>query len=131
MLTIAVRGLPRSAKESDVSEMFSKHGRVHRLKVAKDLFSGECKGFAELDMEGHEARAAIAALIRDETGKVSWDSKAEAQLLASKVDITLDAGPEGALRRVRTIEPRYVQTGAQERFIHHFAHYVRERAAPS
>lgn len=39
--------------------------------------------------------------------------------------------PERALRRVRTIEPRYVQTGAQERFIHHFAHYVRERAAPS
>ena len=62
MLTIAVRGLPRSAKESDVTEMFSRHGRVHRMKIAKDLFSGECKGFAEVDMEGHEARAAIAAL---------------------------------------------------------------------
>lgn len=62
MLTIAVRGLPRSAKETDITEMFSRHGRVHRLKVAKDLFSGECRGFAEVDMEGHEARAAIAAL---------------------------------------------------------------------
>jgi hypothetical protein len=30
--------------------------------MAKDLFSGECKGFAELQMEGHEARAAIAGL---------------------------------------------------------------------
>lgn len=47
---------------------------------------------------------AIAALIREETGKVAWDSKAEAQLLASKVDITLDAGPEGALRRVTGME---------------------------
>jgi RNA recognition motif-containing protein len=62
MLTIAVRGLPRSAKESDVNEMFSRHGRVHKLKIAKDLFTGECKGFAEVDMEGHEARAAISAL---------------------------------------------------------------------
>jgi len=26
------------------------------------LFSGECKGFAELKMEGHQARTAIAAL---------------------------------------------------------------------
>lgn len=47
---------------------------------------------------------AIAALIRDETGKVGWDAKAEAQLLASKVDITLDSGPDGALRRVSGIE---------------------------
>lgn len=47
---------------------------------------------------------AIASLIRDETGKVSWDAKAEAQLLASKVDITLDAGQDGALRRVTGIQ---------------------------
>jgi hypothetical protein len=30
--------------------------------MARDLFSGECRGFAELQMEGHEARNAIAAL---------------------------------------------------------------------
>jgi hypothetical protein len=30
--------------------------------MARDLFSGECKGFAEVQMEGHEARAAVAAL---------------------------------------------------------------------
>jgi RNA recognition motif-containing protein len=28
----------------------------------KDLFSGKCKGFGFLEMEGHEARAAIAGL---------------------------------------------------------------------
>jgi RNA recognition motif-containing protein len=62
MLTISVRGLPRSAKERSVNDLFAQHGKVHGLKIAKDLFSGECKGFAELQMEGHEARAAIAAL---------------------------------------------------------------------
>jgi RNA recognition motif-containing protein len=48
--------------EKTLTELFGRHGRVHKLKIAKDLFSGACKGFAELDMEGHEARAAIAAL---------------------------------------------------------------------
>ena len=62
MLTISVRGLPRSMTESALSELFSRHGRVHKLKIAKDLFSGQCKGFAEIEMEGHEARAAVAAL---------------------------------------------------------------------
>jgi RNA recognition motif-containing protein len=62
MITINVRGLPRSMNETALNEMFSRFGRVHGLRIAKDLFSGECKGFAELKMEGHEARAAIAAL---------------------------------------------------------------------
>ena len=46
----------------------------------------------------------MTALIRDEVGKPSWDAKAEATLLGSKVDITLDAGPEGSLRRVMGYE---------------------------
>lgn len=62
MLSISVRGLPRQMTEQTLTELFSVHGRVHQLKMARDLFSGECKGFAELQMEGHEARAAIAAL---------------------------------------------------------------------
>jgi succinylglutamic semialdehyde dehydrogenase len=53
---------------------------------------------------------AIAALIRDETGKVGWDAKAEAGLLASKVDITLDQGPEGAMRRVTGLETKLADT---------------------
>lgn len=62
MLTISVRGLPRSMNEDTLEQLFGQHGRVFQLKLAKDLFSGDCKGFAELHMEGHEARAAIAAL---------------------------------------------------------------------
>jgi len=62
MLTLDVRGLPRSMTETSLQQLFAAHGRVFNLRMAKDLFSGECKGFAELKMEGHEARSAIAAL---------------------------------------------------------------------
>lgn len=62
MLNLSVRGLPRKMTEEDLIALFAPHGKVRGLKMAKDLFSGECKGFAELQMEGHEARAAIAAL---------------------------------------------------------------------
>ena len=51
----------------------------------------------------HEA--ALTSLIRDEVGKPTWDAKAEAQLLAAKVDITLDASNPGApLARVGGFE---------------------------
>lgn len=62
MLTLDVRGLPRSMTELALERLFTAHGRVFGLRMAKDLFSGECKGFAELKMEGHEARTAITAL---------------------------------------------------------------------
>ncbi len=42
----------------------------------------------------------MAALITDETGKTLWEGKAEAGLLAGKVDITLDESAIGAIRRV-------------------------------
>ena len=62
MLTLNVRGLPRSMTESSLQQLFTAHGRVFELRIAKDLFSGECKGFAELKMEGHQARTALGAL---------------------------------------------------------------------
>jgi RNA recognition motif-containing protein len=62
MLTMIVRGLPKSMTQASLEALFASHGRVYELKISKDLFSGECKGFAELKMEGHHARAAIAAL---------------------------------------------------------------------
>jgi RNA recognition motif-containing protein len=62
MLTLSVRGLPREMTETGLNELFTRHGKVHGLRMAKDLFAGTCKGFAELKMEGHEARAAITAL---------------------------------------------------------------------
>ena len=62
MINLSVRGLPKSTTEESLTALFSEYGTVRSLKMAKDLFSGECKGFATLGMEGHEARAAIAAL---------------------------------------------------------------------
>ena len=44
--------------------------------------------------------AKITDLICDETGKVLWDSKAEAGLLAPKIDITLDDSKNSGLSRV-------------------------------
>jgi succinylglutamic semialdehyde dehydrogenase len=46
----------------------------------------------------------IAGLIADETGKVMWDARGEAQALAGKVDITLDESEHGALRRVAPMQ---------------------------
>ena len=62
MKRLFVGSLPASTNEESVRELFSGFGRVHSIELAKDLFSGQCKGFAFLDMEGHEARAAIEGL---------------------------------------------------------------------
>ncbi|MCX5689509.1 MAG: aldehyde dehydrogenase family protein [Planctomycetota bacterium] len=47
---------------------------------------------------------ALTTLIRDEVGKPTWDAKAEAQLIAGKVDITLEEGPHAAMNRVKGFE---------------------------
>jgi RNA recognition motif-containing protein len=62
LITLSIRGLPRSTTENSLSALFTEYGVVRSLKLAKDLFSGDCKGFASIEMEGHEARAAIDAL---------------------------------------------------------------------
>ena len=62
MKRMFVGNLPRDTQERDLEALFGEHGRVRGVKVATDVFSGDCKGFAFVDMEGHEARAAIAAL---------------------------------------------------------------------
>lgn len=62
MLILSARGLPRSMTEQRLQELLTAHGAIRNLKMARDLFSGDCKGFAEFEMEGHHARAAMAAL---------------------------------------------------------------------
>jgi RNA recognition motif-containing protein len=51
--------------------MFSEFGNVRSLKVASDIFTGTCRGFAFIEMEGHQARSAIAAL----DGKIIGDNE--------------------------------------------------------
>lgn len=62
MLTLFVRGLPPSTTDAGLRELFGGYGKVFDLKVSRDLFSGQARGVATVDMEGHEARAAISGL---------------------------------------------------------------------
>ncbi len=62
MKKLFVGSLPPTTTEESLQALFSEFGKVHSLKLVKDLFSGTCKGFGFLEMEGHEARAAIAGL---------------------------------------------------------------------
>jgi len=62
MKKLFVGSLPQDATEESVRDMFSAFGTVRSISVASDIFTGRCKGFGFIEMEGHEARAAQAAL---------------------------------------------------------------------
>ena len=62
MKKIFVGSLPPEATQDSVTELFSEFGKVRGIELVRDVFSGKCKGFAFVQMEGHEARAAISAL---------------------------------------------------------------------
>jgi RNA recognition motif-containing protein len=61
-----VGNLPSDASEASVTALFSEYGKVRSIELVADIFSGHCRGFGRgfgfVGMEGHEARAAIAAL---------------------------------------------------------------------
>jgi RNA recognition motif-containing protein len=57
-----VGNLSTDATESSVVELFSEFGKVRSIHLVTDVFSGKCKGFGFVEMEGHEARAAMAGL---------------------------------------------------------------------
>jgi RNA recognition motif-containing protein len=57
-----IGNLPASTSEKDLQSLFSEFGTVRSSKLVTDIFSGQCKGFGFIEMEGHEARAAITGL---------------------------------------------------------------------
>jgi RNA recognition motif-containing protein len=57
-----IGNLPTSTTVKDLEELFSEFGTVRSSNLVTDVFSGQCKGFGFIEMEGHEARAAIAGL---------------------------------------------------------------------
>ncbi len=70
MKKLFIGNLAPSTKEEELQDLFSEFGKVRSLKLVTDVFSGQCKGFGFIEMEGHEARAAIAGLNgRDFNGK--------------------------------------------------------------
>lgn len=62
MKKLFVGNLAPSTNEKDIQDLFAEFGKVRSLKLVTDVFSGQCKGFGFIEMEGHEARAAIAGL---------------------------------------------------------------------
>lgn len=62
MKKLFVGNLPGDATEAFVCGLFSAYGTVRSIDMATDIFTGKCKGFCFVEMEGHEARAAQAAL---------------------------------------------------------------------
>jgi RNA recognition motif-containing protein len=60
---IYVGGLPYSATDQQLQELFSPHGSVASAKVITDKFTGQSRGFGFVEMSsGEEASKAIAAL---------------------------------------------------------------------
>lgn len=57
-----VANLPPDTTEDDITQLFSQYGTVRAIKLATDVFTHRCRGFCTVNMEGHEARAAIAGL---------------------------------------------------------------------
>lgn len=62
MKTMFVGNLPHDTTEDDIRGLFSDYGTVRGVKLSMDVFTGKCRGFGLVDMEGHEARAALAGL---------------------------------------------------------------------
>ena len=62
MLRLYAGNLPPDITEKEFTELFSEFGRVFKYDLARDIFTGRCRGFGFVEMEGHEARAAISAL---------------------------------------------------------------------
>ena len=60
---IYVGGLPYSATEQQLSDLFSPHGSVQSARVITDKFTGQSRGFGFVEMGSEdEAKKAISAL---------------------------------------------------------------------
>lgn len=62
MKRMFVGNLAPETTENELTAVFTEFGKVRSIKLMQDVFSGKCKGFGFIEMEGHEARAAIAGL---------------------------------------------------------------------
>ncbi|MCH7695140.1 MAG: RNA-binding protein [Proteobacteria bacterium] len=70
MKKMFVGNLPTEASEQSVRELFSEYGTVRSIELIADIFTRKCRGFGFVEMEGHEARAAVAGLDgKDYNGK--------------------------------------------------------------
>ena len=70
-MNIFVGNLSKDVTDIDLQDIFSEYGQVRSVKVIRDLFSGESKGFGFIEMPGvAEAQKAINELnTREVKGK--------------------------------------------------------------
>ena len=62
-MNIYVGNLPREATEDDLKEAFEAFGEVTSVKIIKDKFTGDPRGFGFVEMSNNtEAQAAISGL---------------------------------------------------------------------
>lgn len=62
MLKLFVSNLPGDTSEESLRNLFSEFGVVHSIRLNSDIFTGRCRGYGHVEMEGHEARAALSGL---------------------------------------------------------------------
>ena len=66
---IYVGGLPYSATEQELSDLFAAHGTVQSARIITDKFTGKSRGFGFVEMStDDEAKAAITALNATQMG---------------------------------------------------------------
>lgn len=64
-----VGGLPYSATQEELTDLFSAHGTVTSANIISDKFTGQSRGFGFVEMSsGEEAQVAISALNSTEFG---------------------------------------------------------------
>lgn len=70
-MNIFVGNLSKDVTDDEIQTLFAEHGKVKSVKIIRDLFSGESKGFGFVEMFSNtEAQAAIGALnIKEIKGK--------------------------------------------------------------
>ena len=62
MKKIYVGNLPFTATDTDLRQLFAKHGEVSSASVVMDRESGRSRGFGFVEMDAANASSAIAAL---------------------------------------------------------------------
>lgn len=66
---IYVGGLPYSATEQQLSDLFAVHGAVESARIITDKFTGQSRGFGFVEMaSSDEAQKAISALNGSDMG---------------------------------------------------------------
>ncbi|MCF8307106.1 MAG: RNA-binding protein [Ignavibacteriales bacterium] len=70
-MNIYIGNLSRETTEGDLQEIFSEYGKIKSVKVIKDMFTGESKGFGFVEMFSQtEGQKAI-----DELNAAEFDGK--------------------------------------------------------